>query len=275
MSYTEARAQLSSAEQAALDELMELWRNFGGVPEQARLNLMTDTSLPIYQFVAYLKSIVAEVEDLQPHKPTIRQCFEKIGRPFILHGIASKKHQTAQFGRAIALKKYVRYLRMELNKLGRFDSIEDVEHSVRRLSGNASPPASLEDYLEAIKRTALGKDALFATFAHLGTAPLLPWSANTPSGNEVRNILGLGADPPDVDYLLFAYRLPDEAPARAPTSTSCGWFYQEWFRSNPNAYIDCHGWIAPLDDDCDRWAEIVHPPIDGTHLEFPFQIAVS
>lgn len=275
MGFKEAKDALDSAKKADLEVLLEDWSKSRGVAAFAAQNLQNDEGSNVHELKDYLHTICDNKADLETKKPSLKIVFEKIGKPFSLAGHVARPFADAVFGRAMLLENYARYLVPQLDLLGCFDTAENVLQTLRELAGREEKeaPTRYRPYLRAIRHTALGKNAIFATFVKPIALSQSPWEAPIPEAGHIRNRVALGEDPENKDYVLFTYRLPKGVQPKVPTSASPGWSYQKWFRPNPLALKELHGWTEPLVAGLERMPEIVHSEIDGSQIVFPIQIA--
>ena len=258
-----------------LDALLTDWQAAADIHKQAAANLVGEYGSAANPFQTYLAGLADRQLDLLAASPALKGAFETVGKPFSLAGHEAMPYTTAVFGRAVLLEKFARYLQTSLDSLGATDTLADILNNLRSLHSTARTIAAptFGVYFDAMRKTALGKGAVFATFAK-PTPHLSPWPNPTPTADVVRSSIALGADPTGKDYILFAYRLqPGNAP-RAPTTASPGWTYQRWFRPNPAAAADLHGWTEPLAAGLARQPEIVHLEENGgSEIVFPIHIA--
>ena len=275
MPFTTAKANLTAANQAALGSLLSAWASAGVVSKLAATNLQNEHASADGPLQDYLDKLAENSALLNVASP--RNEFKRVGKSFALAGHGATTCKGAIFGRAMLLDNYARYLLPKLDAFGYRDTEEEIRATIRKMDNENELGASpqLEGYFRAIRETALGKGAVFATFATPVAAGRRPWPLPTPSANTIRSTIALGEDPEDQDYILFAYRLPDSVIPLVPTTASPGWSYQRWFRPNTNAAVDLHGWTEPLEPRFDRQPEIVHEEIPGATVVFPIHIATA
>lgn len=274
MPFPAARDNLDDPRRTALDALLSEWNAAPGVPPFADANLRAEHGAPTSEITNYIVLLSDNSAALNVAPPGPRAMFEQLGEASALSGHDAAPLRALVLGRAVMLTKYARYLAPRLDALGCFDTDDQIRASLRSLSGltEVTAPANLEVYFSAVRLTPLGRGATFATFATPPDVNHRPWVVPIPSGNEVRDSLGLGEDPDGSDYILFAYRVSDTAALRAPTTASSGWFYQRWFRPSAAAETDLHGWTAPLSSTYNPRPEVVHSEIDGSTLVTPMYI---
>jgi hypothetical protein len=275
MSFDAARNSISPSRRAILDSLLAEWRSTSDLPALAAENLRAEKGSQINKIATYVSALVDNEKELRPSSPTIGMTFEQTGAGFAFAGHEASPFAMALFGRAITLVKFARFLAPQLDVLGCFDTEEDIRGILRSLDNvvEASAPTRFRVYFEAIRNTPLGKKAVFATFIKPVSVGASPWTPPVPRAEEIRSSIALGEDLPGEDYLLFSYHLPSGVLPQVPTTASPGWFYQRWFRPNPSADTDLHGWTAPLDPSFAKRPEIVHPEVNGRTLVFPLHLA--
>ena len=274
MSFISAKKKLTKAQQKALDELLADWETSSGVPPHAAANIRAEKGSQLIPLAKFLAALADEYSNFRSNGNNPAPIFDELRRNFGLQGFDSKALSGIVFGRAVLLKKFAEFLQPRLDALNCLDTQEQIQTTLRSLHGKTkldAPPYNRQ-YFDAIVQTPIGRDAVFATFAKPIATNQGPWAHPLPSAKEVRERVALGLDPPGEDYLLFTYRLPIDVVPRVPTSASPSWSYQKWFRPNPNAAKERHGWTAPLNSAFASLPEIVHPKIDGTTLIFPFYV---
>ena len=273
MSFNTAKANLISANQVALDSLLVAWKSAEPLAKQAAANLQNEHGSEIDKLETYLAELANRAPQLSGAAPKTE--FEQAGKTFSLAGHDAIPWKGAIFGRAMLLENYARYVTPELEKLEYDDTTEEITARLRKLDGvdEATAPPYLGGYFQAIRKTRLGKGAIFATFAKPVKLGQRPWSTPIPDADAIRSSIALGEDDEGKDYILFAYSLPPNVIPRVPTTASPGWFYQQWFRPNDRAATDLHGWTEPLKPGFDRLPEVVHEEIFGTTVVFPIHIA--
>jgi hypothetical protein len=271
MSFNSARNSLAPGPQAAVDSLLGEWAGATEVPLQAAANLRAEVGLELGTFTRYLEGLAARAGEMALSSPSAGSVFVEVGRPFALAGHEGQPHRDAVFGRAVLLENYARYLRWTLYGLGVADAPDEILRTLRSLDDMAETavPTSSRIYLDAMKQTLLGKGATYATFVTPVVPDRRPWSRPAPDAGTIRDMMGLGEDPPGRDYILFAYKLPGGESPRVPTVASAGWFYQRWFRPNPAAATELHGWTRRLGAGTHGVPEVVHAEINGGTLVFP------
>jgi hypothetical protein len=274
MSFNSARNKLTDARKAALDSLLADWDGSTDIRPQVAANLRAEFGSDIDPLADYLAVLADKKAELDSAAHDAKDIFQQIGKIFALAGHEAAPHKDAIFGRAILVENFVRYLQGTLYKLGLTDTPDDILRNLQSLDDKteATAPSASRIYFKAIRQTALGKDAVFATFAKPVRANERPWVRPPPDANTIRNTIALGEDGTGKDYILFAYRLPDGTP-RVPTTASPGWSYQKWFRPNPAAATELHGWTEPIGTGFVKRPEIVHSEKDVTTLVFPIHIA--
>jgi len=275
MPFNTAKANLTTANQAALGSLLSVWAAGDNLTKQAATNLQNEHGSADRRLEDYLDKLAKNSPRLSATSP--KSEFEQVGKSFTLAGHEATPFKGAILGRAMLLDNYARYLSPKLDAFGYRDTEEEIRATIRKMDNEneAAAPTYLEGYFRAIRETPLGKGAVFATFAKTVTAGQRPWPLPTPDANTIRSTIALGEDPEDQDYILFAYRLPNSVVPLVPTTASPGWFYQRWFRPNTNAAIDLHGWTAPLKSGLTPQPEIVHEEIPGATVFFPIHIATA
>jgi len=275
MSFIKAKAKLISANQVVLDSLLVAWAGADAVAKQAAANLQNEHGSEIDKLESYLVELANRAP--QWSVPILEKEFKQAGEAFSLEGHEATPCKGAIFGRAMLLENYARYVFWELEKLGLADTLEVICTTLRKLDGvdEAAAPPYLKGYFQAIRKTPLGRGAVFATFAKPVKPDQRPWRAPIPNADAIRSSIALGEDDEGKDYILFAYRLPPGVSPRVPTTASPGWFYQQWFRPNGDAATDFHGWTEPLKAGFDRLPEVVHKEISGTKVVFPIHIATA
>jgi hypothetical protein len=271
--FTEARGRLNNGRRTALDALLADWVRSAGTHAQAARNIQAENGSEAPALDAYLERLAGANTDLC--KPAPHKIFERVGEVFALQGHEASAFKSAVFGRAVILEKFARYLQTPLDRLGASDTHDNVIAALRALNSTreGDVPPEYRVYLNAMRQTALGKRAVFATFSK--AAPLTsPWPSPTPGAQNIRETIALGADPVGKEYILFAYRLRHDTTPRVPTTASPGWTYQLWFRPNPAAAAERHGWTEPLGAGLSKQPEIVHvEESSGSELVFPIHIA--
>ena len=275
MSFSIARNKLSTARQAALDSLLAVWDGSSGIRLQAAANLRAEFGSEIDPLAEYLAALADRSTELSSANLGIDFTFQEIGKVFALAGHMAEPYKHAVFGRAILAETYARYLKGTLYGLGLADTPGDILRNLRSLEDKTEATAASASriYFKAMKQTALGKGAVFATFAKPVRTGQRPWLAPIPNANTVRDTIALYGDDTGKDYILFAYQLTSPIIPRAPTTASPGWRYQRWFRPNPAAPTELHGWTEPIGTGLKKRPEIVHPEIDGSTLVFPIHVA--
>jgi hypothetical protein len=275
MIFETARRKLTDSRQTALDSVLAEWTTSSELPPLAAANLQRENGSSSTKFADYLGGLADKESQLRVLDPGLRVVFEQVGTIFAFAGHEATPFKDAIFGRAILLVKFARFLAPQLDELGCFDTEEDIRAILRRLDGTAenATASRFRVYFDAMRATPLGRGAIFATFVKSATTGSLPWTSPVPDARAIRSSIGLGEDPDGQDYMLFAYRLPADTAPLVPTTASPGWFYQRWFRPNPTADADVHGWTVPIDPLFARRPEVVHSEIDGATLVFPIYIA--
>lgn len=274
MPFSTARKKLTPVEQAALDALLVEWDGSTEVPLQAAENLRRENGMPAASLTKYLTLLAASREALRLSGIGPKAEFERIGKPFLLLGHPATPFKGAVFGRAVRLDVFARFLKEELDKLRCYDTEEDIRATLRALGDKEEihAPSANRIYFDAMRQSKLGREVLFATFAKSVKPNQRPWTPPVTSV-EIRASCALGEVPPGKDFILFAYHLPDGIIPHTPTTASPGWAYQQWFRPNPKAASEFHGWTEPIGTGIAKRPEIVHSEIDGTTLLFPIHIA--
>lgn len=274
MPFLAAKKKLTPEQQKALDAVLSEWDGATEVPPHAAKNLRGENGMLPEDIENYLAALADGSARLRLKSANAGDEFEKIGKAFLFAGHPATQFTDAIFGRAIQLENYVFLLKKQLDALSCNDTEEEIRATLRALGDKdrSAAPSSYGIYFDAMRRTKLGRDVLFATFAKSHHSTTRPW--NTPvSAKEVRETCGLGRDPEGKDFILFAYLLPAEIMPRVPTTASPGWVYQRWFRPNPKAKTEKHGWSEALSTGFAKRPEIVHPEIDGATILFPIHIA--
>lgn len=276
MPFNAARSKLASTQQQSLDGLLAEWDVATDVPPQAAKNLRGEHGMSAANLQSYLTTFADSHTALSPSGTGPKAEFERIGNPFLLAGHAAAPFQGAVFGRAIRLEIYAGFLKPSLDSLKCYDTEEEIRATLRTLGDKqeTSVPTVHRIYLEAMRRTNLGKEVLFATFAKPVAQQKRPWTTPATS-TDVCASCGLGEVPAGKELILFVYRLPDGISPRVPTTASPGWAYQKWFRPNPKAATELHGWTEPIGTGFAKRPEIVHSEIDGTTILFPIHIATA
>lgn len=272
-----ARDRLTGTQKDALDTLLQSWDVEGHIYSNAAANVRMDRGSDIPFFSGYLATLASNHTQLGVSPAGPKVVFQHVGKSFALQGRSATPFKDAIFGRAILLEKYSRdYLPPALDQLGCLDTREEILTALRVIANTneSVAPSRFRVYFEGVRRTALGRGAVFATFTKPVSIGGRPWSSPLPDAYGVRNTIALGEDPVGKDYILFSYRLPTHIAPKVPTSASPGWSYQRWFRPSQKADTELHGWTVPIATGSPR-PEIVHSEINGATIEFPINIALA
>jgi len=280
MPFGDARSQLDSVRKQHLDGVLLAWEGSDSLRKQAAANLLGEAAFENSEHASYLASLADEHAELRAPHPRVLQAFERQGKPFLLAGAKSIPTGGMLFGRAILLRKFARYLSntfADHPELNCVDEYDQVIATLRTLDGNDAtfPKAHLRCYFAGIRLTSLGRGAVFATFVTPIRLNESPWERPVADAHAIRSAIALGEDPLGEDYLLFTYNLPPNRFARVPTSASPGWSYQRWYRPNPNAQVELHGWTSPIDPGHSRRPEVVHEELLGATVVFPLSVALA
>lgn len=277
--YRKARDLLSADQLNTLDTLHADWESAAdSVHSFASKNLQNDHSLANSDFGALLVSVINAQSDLRRTSPNPAQVFESATSTYTFKGTLAARFTNALLGRAVLLDKYARRIGETLaalpKPLRRVEDFPTVRATLVAISG--SLPSSISPdfgpYFEAIRRTAVGRDLVFATFHSPAQPQLRPWPSPPPNAARVRAEIALGEDEIDKPYVLLTYtQLGGEV--RVPSAASPGWSYQRWFRPNSNCAVEQHGWTSPLDSVSSKRPEIVHRNPDQVEIAFPITVA--
>jgi len=276
MAFSAALKRLSASEREALNDLISEWEGSTEVPLRAAENLRRENAMSAKDLERYLRALAKSKDALKLSGIGPKVEFERIGKPFLLSGHVSTPFKRATFGRAVRIKTFAGFLKQELDKLRCFDTEEEIRGTLRSLGDmeELRAPSSQRVYFEAMRRTKLGREVLFATFVKPTRLNQRPWVTPV-TATKIRSTCGLGEVPRGEDFILFVYSLPDFAPPHVPTTASPGWDYQWWFRPNPKASVELHGWTRPISRGFAKIPEVVHSEINGSTLLFPIHITIS